>query len=447
MSLRQGQKTQRRRKALSKILLVGGGGREDAVARKIVESGGELFSALKNRNPSILGLSRDHLIVDELDNDRIVEFAVSKGIELAFIGPDPVLDTPLEEKLSKKGILVASPTRAAARLETSKSYMRDLLSRHKITGNIYSKLFTEKADLQSFLSREKRDFAIKPTGLTGGKGVKVMGVQLRNAAEALSYATQILDHDGEVLLEERITGEEFSLQVFTDGSRVAATPLAQDFKRAYEHDEGPNTGGMGSITDSNGLLPFIPGTSYESALSVMQQIAVSMKKDGNPFRGVMYGQFMETADGPKVIEVNARFADPESMNILSLFRGDFVELLYSIAEGNLKPNFSFLKAASVLKYLVPRGYGTKSEPGSLAVDLKSMPPDIMLYYAAVSGTKEKVEMSASRSLALVGIAPTIEEASDKVEQNLNRIKGDYYIRHDIGSKQMMEEKMRRFRGT
>ena len=430
---------------MSKILLVGGGGREDAVARKIVESGGELFSALKNRNPSILGLSREHLIVDELDHARIVEFAVSRGVELAFIGPDPVLDTPLEDELSKKGILVASPTRDAARLETSKSFMRDLLSRHKITGNIFSRLFRDKDDLQSFLSHETREFAVKPIGLTGGKGVKVMGVQLCNAAEAISYATQIIDHDGQVLLEERITGEEFSLQVFTDGSRIAATPLAQDFKRAYENDEGPNTGGMGSITDSNGLLPFIPRKSYDFALSVMKQIAGSMKKDGTPFKGVMYGQFMETAEGPKVVEVNARFADPESMNILSLFKGDFVELLYSIAEGNLMTNFSFLDAASVLKYVVPKGYGTKPVPGSLSVDLKSMPKDIMLYYAAVSGTKEKVEMSTSRSLALVGIAPTIEEASDRVDQNLHRIKGDYYIRHDIGSRHMMEEKMRKFR--
>ncbi len=429
---------------MSRILLVGGGGREDAVARRILESGGELFSALKNRNPSIIGMSKSHFIVDELDHSKITDFAVKNKVDLAFIGPDPVLDTPLAEELSSKGILVASPSRSAARLETSKSYMRDLLTRHSIPGNIFSRLFREKAELESFLSKENREFAVKPIGLTGGKGVKVMGVHLQNVSQALDYGKEILEKDGEVLLEERIQGEEFSLQVFTDGNRIAPTPLAQDFKRAYEHDEGPNTGGMGSITDSNGLLPFIPQKSFDFALLVMQKIAASMKTDGNPFRGIMYGQFMETTDGPKVVEVNARFADPESLNILSLFKGDFVELLFSMAEGNLKTNFDFEQSASVLKYVVPKGYGTKPVAGTLEIDLKSIAPDIMLYYAAVSGTKEKVEMSTSRSLALVGIAPTIEEASERVEQNLKFIRGEYYLRHDIGSRQMMEEKMRNF---
>ncbi len=430
---------------MSKILLVGGGGREDAVARKIVESGGELYAALKNENPSILGMSKEHVIVNELDYSKITEFALKNHVELAFIGPDPVLDTPLHEELVKNHILVASPSRSAARLETSKSYMRNLLTGHNIPGNIFSRLFTDKSDLESFLKTDKREFAVKPIGLTGGKGVRVMGLHLKNSTEALAYAGEILKKDGHVLLEERIKGEEFSLQVFTDGNTVAPTPLAQDFKRAYEHDEGPNTGGMGSITDSNGLLPFIPEKSYEFALSVMQRIVSSMKEDGNAFKGIMYGQFMETADGPKVVEINARFADPESLNVLSLFKGDFVKLLYSIAEGNLKTDFSFRKSASVLKYVVPKGYGTKPLPGTLSIDLSSMSEDVLLYYAAVSGTKDRVEMSTSRSLAIVGIAPTIEEASDKVEENLKHIRGEYYLRHDIGSREMMEEKMRNFR--
>ncbi len=430
---------------MSKILLVGGGGREDAVARKIVESGGELYAALKNENPSVLELSREHLIVNELDYSKITEFAVKNNIELAFIGPDPVLDTPLHEELTRNNILVASPSRSAAKLETSKSYMRDLLTKHNIPGNIFSRLFTNQSDLEAFLTSENREFAVKPVGLTGGKGVRVMGLHLRNSTEALAYAKEILSKDGQVMLEERITGEEFSLQVFTDGNKVAPTPLAQDFKRAYEHDEGPNTGGMGSITDSDGLLPFIPAKSYDFALSVMQKIASSMKDDGNPFKGIMYGQFMETADGPKVVEVNARFADPESLNILSLFRGDFVELLYSIAEGKLRTDFSFRQSASVLKYVVPKGYGTKPLPGTISIDLDSMSEDVLLYYAAVSGTKEKVQMSTSRSLAVVGMAPTIEEASAKVEENLKNIRGEYYLRHDIGSREMMAEKMRNFR--
>ncbi len=425
---------------MNKIMLVGGGGREDAVARRIKDSGSELYAVLKNRNPSIISMSKDHLICDELEYRKIVEYAISSNIDLAFIGPDPVLDTPLAGELEQRGILVASPSRNAARIETSKAYMRELLGRHNIKGNIFSRLFTNRDDLSEFLSTNHGEYAIKPIGLTGGKGVKVMGEHLRGYSESYEYASQILEKDGQVLLEERLKGEEFSLQVFTDGRKILPTPLAQDFKRAYENDTGPNTGGMGSITDSDWLLPFVSGSSREKAVNILQSIVSAMATDGDEFKGIMYGQFMETADGPRVIEVNARFADPESLNILSLFKGDFTELLYSIAQGSLKSNISFEKKATVLKYIVPVGYGTKPEPGILEINRNKLDKGSKLYYAAVSGSLERVEMSTSRSLALVGIADTIEEASEKVEKNLSNIKGNYYVRHDIGSREMMQKK-------
>lgn len=425
---------------MNKVLLVGGGGREDAVARKIVESGSELFAALKNRNPSILSLSKEHLICNELDHGRIVDFAESHRVDIAFIGPDPVLETPLAGELEKKGILVASPSRDAARIETSKAYMRGLLNNHNIDGNIFSKVFTNRDELSEFLSSNNGEFAIKPIGLTGGKGVKVMGEHLSGFKDSFAYGSELIEKDGQVLLEERLKGEEFSLQIFTDGRKILPTPLAQDFKRAYEGDTGPNTGGMGTITDSDGLLPFVSKSSRDKAAAIMQDIVTAMAKDGDSFRGVMYGQFMETSEGPKVIEVNARFADPESMNVLSLFRGDFTELLYSIAEGGLKAGISFDRKATVLKYMVPKGYGTKSQPGTVEINREGLGPDTRLYYAAVSGTLDRIEMTSSRSLALVGIADSIEEASDVVENNLSNFSGDYFIRHDIGSREMMARK-------
>lgn len=440
MPWRAGQNQREKTIPMSKILMVGGGGREDAVARKIKDSGSELYAALKNRNPSIIGQATEYIICDELDYRKILEFALSNKVDLAFIGPDPVLDTPLADELEKNGVLVASPSREAARIETSKAYMRDLLKRHNITGNIFSRLFTDKDELSEFLSSDTREFAIKPIGLTGGKGVKVMGEHLKGYSESYQYASLLIEKDGQVLLEERLEGEEFSLQIFTDGKSILPTPLAQDFKRAYENDAGPNTGGMGTITDIDGLLPFVSQSSFDRAASIMQEIVSAMAVDGNAFKGVMYGQFMETTEGPKVIEINARFADPESLNVLSLLEGDFTGLLFSIAEGSLKTNISFRKKATVLKYIVPKGYGTKSEPGTLNIDRNSMGPDVVLYYAAVSGTLDQVEMTSSRSLALVGMADTIEEASDLVESNLTNIKGDYFVRHDIGSREMMDRK-------
>ena len=424
----------------TKVLLVGSGGREDAVARELVKSGASVYSAVKNRNPSIISLSQEHIVCDETDFRRIHEFAMEKKVDLAFIGPDPVLETELVEKLMSSGIPVASPDRKAAMIETSKEFMRDLMARYSIPGNIPSSIFRSSGDLENFLLKNEKEYAIKPIGLTGGKGVKVMGDQIRTVEEAVDYGSTIIGRDGKVLLEERAAGEEFSLQVFTDGTHVKPMPVVQDFKRAHENDTGPNTGGMGSISGPEGL-PFIRKKSVEKALDIIMSIVDALRKEGSPFRGVLYGQFMETAEGPVVIEINSRFADPESMNVLSLIESNICDIFYGIAQGNLDMKVEFEKKATVLKYIVPRGYGTKPEPGVLTVERKSLPGNMRLYYAAVSGTLERVEMSTSRSLALVGIADSIPEASDIVEENLHLVKGNYYVRHDIGSREMMNRKM------
>lgn len=423
----------------TKVLLVGSGGREDAVARQLVKSGASVYSAVKNRNPSIVSLSKEHIVCDETDFIRIHEFAIEKKVDLAFIGPDPVLETELVEKLVSSGIPVASPDRKAARIETSKEFMRDLMTRYRIPGNIPSTVFRSAGELKNFIIKNRKEYAIKPIGLTGGKGVKVMGDQIRTVEEAIEYGTSIIGRDGRVLLEERVKGEEFSLQVFTDGNHVRPMPVVQDFKRAYENDTGPNTGGMGSISGPEGL-PFIRKSSAEKALNIILMIVDALRKDGAPFKGVLYGQFMDTSNGPVVIEINSRFADPESMNVLSLMKSNLCDIFNGIAEGKLNMNVEFEKKATVLKYIVPRGYGTKPDPGVLTIERKSLPDDLRLYYAAVSGTLDRVEMSTSRSLALVGMADSIPQASDIVEENLHMIKGSYYVRHDIGSREMMERK-------
>ncbi|MEM0157217.1 MAG: phosphoribosylamine--glycine ligase [Thermoplasmataceae archaeon] len=426
----------------SKILLVGGGGREDAIARRIVESGSQLYSAMKNRNPSIISLSRDTLITDELNHPAILEFALAKGVDLAFIGPDPVLDTPLADTLMSRGVRVASPTRLAARIETSKAYMRELLTRYEIAGNLEYHEVKSVHELETLILDSTAEYAIKPTGLTGGKGVRVMGIQLETRNEAFQYAKEILERDGIVLLEEKISGEEFSQMVFTDGTHMIPMPLAQDFKRAFEGDMGPNTGGMGSITDSDHLLPFIDSGTREKALQIIASVINAMRSEGNEFRGIMYGQFMKTAQGPKVVEINARFADPEGINVLSISSGNFTEMLYSIADGNLRKSVSFRNSATVLKYVVPLGYGIDPKPGKLEIDRNFEEENLKMYYASVSGTRDNVMMTSSRALAVVGIADHIWDASDTVEDGLKKIHGEYYVRHDIGTREMIQRKIR-----
>ncbi|MGC8608651.1 MAG: phosphoribosylamine--glycine ligase, partial [Thermoplasmata archaeon] len=253
----------------TKVLLVGSGGREDAIARSIVNSNGILYSVMAHKNPSISRMSREFLICSEIDYKRIIDYCISTNIDIVFVGPDPVLETPLVDELLKRGITVASPTREAARIETSKAFMRDLLSKYNVNGNIEYHKFYSRDDVEKFMNSFGGDVAVKPIGLTGGKGVKVMGEQLKDRGEAIQYADHLIQSDGMVLIEEKIEGEEFSLQAFTDGKDLAFMPIVQDYKKAYEGDKGPNTGGMGSISDKNFSLPFLSSKAKDSAESTM----------------------------------------------------------------------------------------------------------------------------------------------------------------------------------
>ena len=429
-------------KGMNRILLVGGGGREDAVGRKIVDGGASLYCVARNLNPSLARISKDYRVLDELSYDKIVQYAREMQIDLMFVGPDPVLETPLVDIVSKSGILVPSPSMAAARIETSKEYMRSFVERNGISGNIFSRVFSNGRDAAEFIRSSDLEFAIKPIGLTGGKGVRVMGIQINSREEAAAYAAEVATRDGKVLLEERISGEEFSLQVFSDGKSVSPMPLAQDYKRALEGDKGPNTGGMGSITGADHVLPFITPACRDSALNIIRSVVDHMNLEGNPFRGVMYGQFMQVNGTPKIVEINARFADPEGINMLYLLDENLPDILFRIADSSLGSYTRFLRKATTLKYIVPNGYGSVPQPGQLEIELANMPEDLQIYYASVSGTPEKVQMTSSRALAVISRSETIESASDLVEENLWRIKGNFYVRHDIGSREYMKAKMK-----
>jgi len=426
-----------------KVLLIGGGGREDAIGRKIVEGGATLYCVAKNLNPSLSKISNEYKVMSELDYDKILKYATEKKVDLLFVGPDPVLETPLVDMAEKSGIRVSSPSREASKIETSKEYMRGFVERNGITGNIFSRVFTDGAEASKFITSSQMEFAVKPIGLTGGKGVKVMGSQISTREEASRYAAEIVSRDGRVMLEEKISGEEFSLQVFSDGSTISPMPLAQDYKRALEGDRGVNTGGMGSITDSDHKLPFITAGCRDSALGIMKSIVNHMKLEGNPFKGIMYGQFMQVNGEPKIIEINARFADPEGINVLFLLEDNLPDTLFRIAESSLSNSSRFMHLATTLKYIVPSGYGENAQPGQLDIDLSGLPENLQIYYASVSGTKEKVKMTSSRALAIISRSDSIESASKAVEDNLWRIKGNFYVRHDIGSPEFMREKMHR----
>ncbi|MCL4312481.1 MAG: phosphoribosylamine--glycine ligase [Candidatus Thermoplasmatota archaeon] len=422
------------------VLLVGSGGREDAIARKVRETD-NLYSVVTNENPSIIGLSRD-VIKYKKNSQEIIDFAKKNKIDIAFVSPDDILNTDLVDKLSENHIPVASPGQKAAMIETSKEYMRNLMRKYRIKGDIENTIISDKETLKKFFDNNDSEYAVKPIGLTGGKGVRVMGLQLSNVAEAINYASEIIDRDGKVLMEKREIGEEFSIQAFTDSKTVVFMPVVQDYKRLYEDDLGPNTGGMGSISDKNFILPFLSIDVVNEAREILKHIVKSMREEGNPFRGVIYGQFMNTDHGVRVIEINSRFADPEGINVLTLLKSNIVDIFLDMYSGTLKNNIKFMNKATVLKYIVPPGYGVKPRETELLIKDRIETDNFKIYYSAVSGTLNKVITTKSRALALIGIGDSIYEASDIVEDNLKYITGDYYIRHDIGTEAMMKGKIK-----
>lgn len=430
-----------------KVLTVGGGGRELAAVEALYRSGSEIYSVMKNANPGIIERSKDHLLCDEKDVDRVVAYAKEKGVELAFIGPEAPLGVGIVDALEAAGIRCASPTRAAARIETSKSFMRDLVKRHGIAGNLGYASFDNAADAEAYLRTVDHEIVVKPVGLTGGKGVKVQGEHLHGFDETMDYIREIFDENiggAGVILEERAVGEEFTQMVFSDGTRIVPMPLVQDHKRAYEGDVGPNTGGMGSYTDADHLLPFVNSDERAEAVAIVQSIIDALAAEGCPYRGVMYGQFMLTANGPKIIEINARFGDPEAMNVLTILESNFEDVCWRMATGTLDCEVRFANRATVCKYVVPRGYGVKSEPGhEISVDEEAVRDcGAVAYYANVDMKDGRLVTGTSRSIGVVGVGGTIEEAESNCEKALKYVKCDAIaIRHDIGTRQLVQRRV------
>jgi phosphoribosylamine--glycine ligase len=434
-----------------KVLVVGGGGREHAIVDALVRGGADIYAVMKNRNPGIARLAKDLLLIKETEVAKIIQFANSHRIGLAVIGPEAPLEAGLSDALRAEGIKVVGPSKRAARMETDKGFARSLLAKHKVPGNLRFGVFNDLASAVKFAIEADFLLAVKPIGLTGGKGVKVEGEQLADKKETLAYVKDIFDHSiggVGVVLEEKIVGEEFTLQAFVDGGRVIPMPLVQDHKRAFEGDLGPNTGGMGSYSLQDHLLPFVRKEDLAKAMESMNRTVEALRKEECAYQGVLYGQFMLTANGPRIIEFNARFGDPEAMNVLPLLDSNFVEICHGIADGDLSSKVSFAKLATVCKYVVPAGYGLEPKANlPIAVDEEAVAKaGAKVFYAAVNEERGRILTSSSRAVGVVGIAPDLERAEANCERALKHVRGEaIYVRHDIGRKEIIERKVERMR--
>lgn len=440
-----------------KVLSVGGGGREHAIVKALAKSGAEIYAAMGNKNPGIVRASRGFKLVKDTDVENVVKFAAESAVEMAVIGPEAPLEIGLVDALVKEGIGCVGPTKDAARIETSKAFMRGLMSKYKVSGNIEFCTFYDFEGAKKYVLDAEMEVAVKPVGLTGGKGVKMQGEHLKDKEEVIRYVKEIFDNKiggGGVVLEERLEGEEFTLQAFCDGRTVVPMPLVQDHKRAFEGDNGPNTGGMGSYSMEDHILPFMTKKELDQAMDIMRKVVGAMARDGCPYVGILYGQFMLTRIGPKVIEFNARFGDPEAMNVLPVLESDFVGICEDIVAGKLSPSkVKFESKATVCKYVVPEGYGTKSKSGhEIRVDEEGvMNEGAHLFYANVNEENGRILTTSSRSIAVVGLEATVEKAEKACERGLRHVSGDaIYVRHDVGKRELIQkriEHMKRIRGS
>ena len=436
---------------MNKVLLIGSGGREHAIGDALKKSGAKIYAVMPHKNPGIAKLSEDYVVGPlSIAFIRDLDWVKFKRVDMAVVGPEDPLIEGVADMLEGKGIPVVGPRKNAAIIEGSKEFMRDLMKRHGIDGFVDYYVFDSPQKVEEFLKDYDKPFVIKPVGVTGGKGVQVMGDHFSTKEEGIKYAKRVIEEKiggvGRVIIEEKMIGEEYTLQVFTDGKNLRGMPLVQDFKRAYEGDRGPNTGGMGSYSMENHLLPFVDKEEYARSIKILEDIIAAMRKEGREYKGIMYGQFMLTPEGPKIIEINCRFGDPEAMNVLPILKNNFLDIAWSIVDGKIIP-VEFEHRATVVKYVVPEGYGTAPLANQMIKvnEERIKREGALLFYASVDERENVIYTTRSRSLAVVGIADTLKDAENIAERALKHVSGKIYMRHDIGKREMIEAKIRKMR--
>ncbi len=423
-----------------KVLVVGGGGREHAIVWRLAQNPtiDRLFAA-----PGNPGIARDASCIPVAADDvpAILALVEDERIDLTVVGPEGPLVAGLVDELSARGRLVFGPTREAARIEGSKAWAKDLCRRHGIPA-ARSVAVTSMSEAIDALGGFEPPFVVKADGLAAGKGVVIA----EDRDVALGALTAALEHGafGEagatVLIEEHLQGREVSAFALSDGRDVLPLALAQDFKRVGDGDAGPNTGGMGAYSP----VPFVDdATARRIWRDVLEQTVGAMESDGVPYRGVLYAGLMITEDGPKVLEFNARFGDPETQALLPLLGSDLAELCLACAEGNLalyRANLS--PQACVTVVLASAGYPEAYETG-LEIDGLEDAESVegaMVFHAGTAERQGRVVTSGGRVLSVSALGADLAEARARAYEACSRVsfEGMHY-RRDIAARAAGEE--------
>lgn len=410
------------------VLVVGRGGREHSMVQKLATS-----SKIKNLYvaPGNGGMKEQATIVpiDEMDIDGLVNFAKEAKIDLTIVGPEAPLNAGITNRFQEADLKVFAPTEEAALLEGSKSFAKEFMMKYEIPTAAYE-TFTDVDQAKAYIEEKGAPIVIKADGLAAGKGVIVAETkeQAFQAVDDMLVSKAFAEAGAKVVIEEFLSGPEFSLMAFVHENKVYPMVPARDHKRAYDNDEGPNTGGMGSFAP-------VPDVTEEhvafSVEHILQKAADGMIAEGRPFTGILYGGLIMTEDGPKTIEFNTRFGDPETQVVLPLLKNDLVQVCMDILDGK-DPNLEWEDAACLGTVVASEGY-----PGSYNKGV-AIPnyPEIENTYVVHAGTKfegDTLVSDGGRVLLVGAKQPTLKEAYDKVYEVLDSVNHTgFFYRKDIG---------------
>lgn len=412
-----------------RVLVVGGGGRCHAIVDALSRSAQveKIFAAPGNAG---IAAQAECVALKDTDVDGLLAFAKREQIDLTVVGPEAALAVGIADRFREEGLNIFGHSKAAARIETSKEFAKQLMEKYSIPTAAY-RSFTDYTQAKEYVFSRALPAVLKYDGLAAGKGV-VIAESLEQADEALR--DMLLDTkfgEGKVVVEDFLTGPEFSFMCFVEGENVYPMPLSQDHKRAFDGDLGPNTGGMGAYTH----LPFITEQDYQEALQrVMIPAAKAMKQEGCPLQGVLYGGLMKTPQGVKVIEFNARFGDPETEVVLPLMESDIYDIFSNIAKAkSLEEPIRWSEQATLGIVLASKGY-----PGSYlkGFEIKGLEcVDGVVYHMGTACKDGKTVTAGGRVAIVVCKAKDLRSAQLKAKQEVSRIECEnLFYRSDIGDK-------------
>ena len=416
-----------------KVLVIGSGVREHTIAYTLLKGASVDEVTVAPGNPGMLKDGIHITALNESNHAALIDFAKDNQYDWVFIGPEVPLIEGLVDDFAAAGIKAFGPTKAAAQIEGSKDFAKQLMARHGIPTAQY-RTFGDLDQAQEYVHEHGAPIVIKADGLAAGKGVTV-AMDEHTAQRALEDI--FIDHrfgtaGAKVVIEDFLEGQEFSLMSFVDGTRFWPMPISQDHKRAHDGDEGPNTGGMGAYSP----VPQIPQSVVDEAIeSIVRPTVEAMAEEGTPFTGILYAGLIATADGPKVIEFNARFGDPETEVVLPKLTSDLAAGISAILDGGT-PEFTWDEQNATLGVvLASDGYPTNVVKGA-KIPAISVDADSHVYYAGVAHDADgKLVASSGRVLFVETSAPTIKDAQDKVYAIIDALDTDgMFYRHDIGFK-------------